>query len=215
MARIVLVHGTATTGAVWDPVRALLADLDTIAPTRPSSGSLDDELQWLAGFAKGAIVVGMSGGATLCLALAASTRPAAAIIAHEPAVGSLLPTLLDPVAAAFSEGGAGGLGAALYGPSWKSSMMADADAVARDLAIFRAFEPAQPRNPATLVTTGIDSPPSRHLAAARLSAVFGYDTTTLPGGHFVAQDQPAAIARLIRAVAANLPSDPSVGPHAE
>lgn len=211
MPRIVLVHGTATTGAVWDPVRRLLDDLDTVAPTRPSSGTLAEELGWLAGYSDDALVVGMSGGATLCLALAASEAKAAAILAHEPAVGSLLPTLLDDVVAAFAERGAEGLGAALYGPTWDPSMMADADAVARDLAMFRAFEPALPGTTPALVTTGIDSPPIRHLAAARLNAVFGYDTSTVPGGHFVAQDQPAAIADLIRAVAATLPTELSVG----
>ena len=211
MPRIVLVHGTATTGAVWDPVRQLLEGFDTIAPTRPSSGSLTQELDWLANYADGAVVVGMSGGATLCLALAASNHSAAAIVAHEPAVGSLLPTLLDAVVAAFAERGAEGLGAALYGPSWDSSMMMDADAVARDLTMFRAFEPALPGDVPTLITTGSDSPALRHLAAARLNAVFGYNTSTVPGGHLIAQDQPAAIAELIRAVVAGLPTGPGVG----
>jgi pimeloyl-ACP methyl ester carboxylesterase len=211
MPRIVLVHGTATTGAVWDPVRNLLADLDTVAPNRPSSGKLETELDWLAALATDAVVVGMSGGATLCLALAASDVPAVAIIAHEPAVGSLLPTLLDPVAEAFACGGAAGLGAALYGPTWAPSMMSDAEAVERDLAMFRAFEPAMPRAAPTLVTTGSDSPAARHLASTRLSEVFGYNTATLASGHFVAQDRPAAIATLIRAVATAVPAGASVG----
>ena len=212
MPRIVLVHGTATTGAVWDPVRNLLADLDSVAPDRPSSGTLSTELEWLAALAVDSIVVGMSGGATLCLALAASESPVAAIIAHEPAVGSLLPTLLDPVAAAFATGGAAGLGRALYGPTWVPSMMSDPDAVARDLAMFRAFEPAMPRETPTLVTTGRDSPAARHLAATRLSEVFGYNTATVDGAHFVARDSPAALAKLIRAVATAVPAGASVGP---
>ena len=52
----------------------------------------------------GALVVGVSGGATLGLELAARGVGFRAAVLHEPAVGSLLPGLLDGVAAAYGAG---------------------------------------------------------------------------------------------------------------
>ena len=204
MPRILFIHGAATTAAVWSRTIARLDGYDVEAIDRPSTGNLDLELEWLAAYASGALVVGASGGATLCLALAASTIDIAAGIAHEPAVGSLLPELLAPVASAFAEGGAARMGAALYGPLWRPEMAPDADAVSRDLGMFRAFEPEPPRvgNGRVLVTTGERSPEIRRLAADRLSAALGYDTATLPGcAHLVALEAPDVLAAWIAATA--------------
>ena len=106
--RIVLLHGIATTASVWDRVVAALASLgvhDVVALQRPCTGSLDDELGAIAPLTEDALVVGQSGGATLALALASSSHRLAGAVAHEPAVGSLVPALLAPVAAAFAERG--------------------------------------------------------------------------------------------------------------
>src|SRR6187431_2725648 len=102
-ARVLLVHGAATTSRVWDRLRALLAadGLDVVAPDRPSSGDLAVELAALADDADDALVVGVSGGATLGLALA-GMRPLAGAVLHEPAVGSLVPGLLDHVVAGYA-----------------------------------------------------------------------------------------------------------------
>ncbi|PKQ25657.1 MAG: hypothetical protein CVT64_08090 [Actinobacteria bacterium HGW-Actinobacteria-4] len=219
MMRIVLVHGAATTGAVWDPVLALLDDLEVSAPDRPCSGNLETELAWLESHASGALVAGMSGGATLALGLASRVTAAAAIIAHEPAVGSLLPELLAEPGKALAEGGVAAFGRTLYGDLWHPAMARDGGVVPSDFAVpsgfsvradvamFRAFEPAAPHEeaPVTLVTTGELSPPLRHDAAARLNGVYGYWTATLPGArHFVAQESPATFAALVRDVAAGL-----------
>ena len=104
-------------------------------------------------------MVGVSGGATLGLALACASSHLAGAVLHEPAVGSLVPGLLDHVVAGWTTGGVAGFGSALYGPSWDPSMApADADAVARDLAMFRRFEPARAGvrggNGRVLVTVG-------------------------------------------------------------
>lgn len=204
MPRIVLLHGAATTARVWSRVAALLEGRDVAVPDRPSTGSLDDELAWLAPLAREALVVGASGGATLCLALAASTTPIAAGIAHEPAVGRLAPDLLAPVAAAFATGGAPAMGRTLYGPLWREAMAPDPAAVERDLRMFRAFEPAAPTpgQGTVLVTTGARSPEVRFRAARRLAEDLGYPTATMPGcAHFVAYENPRALASLIASTA--------------
>ncbi|MDQ0373050.1 alpha/beta fold hydrolase [Cellulomonas humilata] len=203
--RVLLVHGAATTSRVWDRVRGLLRDdgLEVVAPDRASSGDLAVELAALADDADGAVVVGVSGGATLGLALASDRRIAGAVL-HEPAVGSLVPGLLDHVVAGFTSAGVPGFGAALYGPSWTPAMApADPDAVARDLAMFRRFEPAplhlgQGR---VVVTVGEHSLPARHRAAWALHDLLGVEVRVLPGtGHFVQHDNPQALADAIRSV---------------
>lgn len=209
--RIVLVHGAATTSAVWARVipalRALGFD-DVDAVDRPCTGDLARELAFLAPRVEGALVAGQSGGATLGLALAASGIPLAGAVCHEPAVGSLVPSLLAPVAAAYDRDGLAGFGAALYGPSWTvAAAGADRDAVARDLPMFRAFEPAASRQPegAVLVTVGASSPPIRHEAAVALHDRLGYPIAQIDGRHFVAWDAAEAFAGTIAAHAARLP----------
>ena len=84
--RVLLVHGAATTSRVWDRVHELLRDdgVEVVAPDRASTGDLAAELEALADDADGAVVVGVSGGATLGLALASDQLLAGAVL-HEPA----------------------------------------------------------------------------------------------------------------------------------
>ena len=201
--RIVLLHGIATTGAIWDRVVAALAIRgvnDVLAVERPCTGSLTDELEAIAPYARDALVVGQSGGATLALALASSRHPIAGAVVHEPAVGSLAPALLSPVAAAFAARGLEGLGSTLYGPSWSMDLAPrDRGVIERELAMFRAFEPAPapPDHVPILVTVGSMSPAIRHEAAGALQAR-GYRTRTIDGAsHFVAWDAPAQFAAVI------------------
>jgi pimeloyl-ACP methyl ester carboxylesterase len=180
----------------------MLDGFDVVAPDRPSSGRLDDELAFLAPLAHGTVVVGVSGGATLGLALAASDVPLAGAVLHEPAVGSLVPGLLDHVVAGWTTGGVEGLGKALYGSSWSGAMAPDDPAaVARDLAMFRAFEPLPPRpgQGPVVATVGADAPPLRHAAARALEDRLGLSVRVLPGGsHFVHHDRPEALADVVR-----------------
>jgi len=204
--RVLLVHGAATTATVWDRFVPLLfaqdvKDLEITAPDRPSLGDLDAELASLADMAHGAFVVGVSGGATVGLALLASDVRLAGAVLHEPAVGSLAPGLLDHVVTGFVTGGVPGFAHALYGPGWSPDMAPDdSGAVERDLAMFRRFEPAAARpgqGPAT-ITVGETSPEARHRAALALSEKFGFPTRVLPrSGHFVHRDNPAALADVV------------------
>ena len=198
MADVVLVHGAATTPLVWDRVRALLPDFEVLAPARPGTGDLTLECNWLEGISDGAVVFGMSGGATLVLELAARGASAHALIAHEPAAGSLCPELFVELAAALDTGGVEAFGNALYGPEWTQAPGVTEEQVRKDVGMFRAFEPRAPLT-ATLVTTGIDSPPLRHHLARLLAEKHGYATTTVEAtSHFIAHGAPDAVAALVR-----------------
>jgi pimeloyl-ACP methyl ester carboxylesterase len=211
--RIVLVHGIATTASVWDRVVDALAVRgirDVVAVQRPCTGSLSEEIEALAPLTEDALVVGQSGGATLALALAASDHSLAGVVAHEPAVGSLVPGLLAPVAAAFAERGVVGLGSTLYGPSWSIDMAGrDLAAIPGELAMFRAFEPARAHanQRPVLVTVGAASPAIRHTAAAALHTRLGYEVVPLEGAtHFAAWDAPVPFAAVIAAHLDSLPA---------
>ncbi|WP_182920254.1 alpha/beta fold hydrolase [Nocardioides cavernaquae] len=210
MAHIVLVPGAAVGPQVWARCAGVLTDLGHVVatPDRPRSGDLATELAALAPLVDGAWVVGMSGGATLGLALAAQGIPLAGAVLHEPAVGSLLPGLLGPIAAAFASGGTHGFARALYGPAWSPSLLGDLDEVsgiddtvtARELAMFRAFEPARAHPDAgqVLVTWGSASGPQRAAAAAALSQACGHRIAEIPGAaHFVGHDLPELFATVI------------------
>jgi pimeloyl-ACP methyl ester carboxylesterase len=80
---------------------------------------------------------------------------------------------------------------------------ADQDAVARDLAMFRRFEPAAIRvgQGRVVVTVGEHSPPPRHHAAWALHDLLGVEVRVLPGtGHFVQHDNPEALVAVVRSV---------------
>lgn len=199
---IVLIHGAAVTAAVWHDLLAALTaagvSLPILAPQRAYSGSLDVEVEALAPLCEDALVVGVSGGATLGLELAARGVPFAGAVLHEPAVGSLLPGLLAPMAAAYESAGVPGFAHLLYGPSWRPELAPEQDeAVARDLAMFRGFEPRAAADGAggVLVTVGELSPQTRYDAANALSDAFGYPVQVLPGSahaaHLDAVDQLA------------------------
>jgi pimeloyl-ACP methyl ester carboxylesterase len=209
--RFLLVHGTATTAGVWAGVgaalRAQAPGRPVTAPDRPSTGALSSELAALRGYAApGTVLGGVSGGATLGLAMLAARFPLAAAVLHEPAVGSLLPGLLAPVAAAHAEGGVSALGRRLYGPAWTpADAPADPDAVARDLTMFLGFEPERlpSGGPDVVVTVGERSPAIRHRAAAALERELGVEVRVLPGcGHAVHLEQPALFAAVLVEVAA-------------
>lgn len=201
--RVILVHGAATSPVVWGRVIPLLDDLDVSAPERPRTGDLEAEAAWLAEHAQGHWIAGISGGATLGLTLVGSGPPLAGAILHEPAVGSLFPSLLAPVADAFAAGGTAGLARALYGNSWRHEMVTADDATtARELAMFRGFEPRppSPMSGRVVVTYGSASPGPRRRAAELLADRLGYRVQEVAGAsHFAAWDHPAEFAAVIRA----------------
>lgn len=205
--RVVLIHGAATTSRVWRHIVPLLGGLDVTCPDRACSGDLAAEVAAVRSLCDGAVVAGVSGGATLGLALAASGVPMRAAVLHEPAVGSLYPGLLDTVRTAYQAGGVTSFAVALYGPSWTpAEAPQDPGAVAGDLAMFSAFEPAAPAagvGPVVL-TVGERSPRPRQESVRRLAEKFGFPVRELPGAHHAVHlDAPAAFADAIKRVASD------------
>jgi pimeloyl-ACP methyl ester carboxylesterase len=206
MTRLVLVHGAATGPAVWDRLLPYLHGYDASAVSRPRTGVLAREVDWLVPQVEGAWVVGMSGGATLGLALAARQVRLAGAVLHEPAVGSLVPGLLAPMAAAFSDGGTGAFARTLYGDAWTPTLLdgaLDDDVTARELAMFKSFEPAPASATSgdVVITVGERSPAIRHQAVEALRSAYAYETRTVPTAtHFAAYEEPAAFAATLLSV---------------
>jgi pimeloyl-ACP methyl ester carboxylesterase len=208
--RFALIHGAATKPSVYDAVVDAITRAhpaaDVVVPARDSSGDLDTELAALLPYVQGRFVAGVSGGATLGLALLAAGADIRGAVLHEPAAGSLAPGLLDAVAAAYRSGGIEGFARTLYGPSWQGDQSpTDPGAVGRDLAMFRAFEPETPADPSvrTVLTVGELSPPIRHEVVALLAQRFGYDVRVVPGcGHAAHLDAPQEWAAIVLSVAA-------------
>jgi len=200
--RIVLIHGAATTSGIWRAVIPFLGDFQVDCPNRRSTGDMDTEIADLHALCAGAVVVGVSGGATLGLELAARGVPMKAAVLHEPAAGSLAPGLLAHVAAGLARDGVAGFGTALYGSAWTpSDAPADDDAVRRDFAMFGKFEPSapQPGSGRLLLTVGEFSPPSRFEAVQALSHKLGIPWRVLDGsGHAAHLEAPGALTELVR-----------------
>ncbi|OHV32671.1 hypothetical protein BCD49_29230 [Pseudofrankia sp. EUN1h] len=170
------------------------------APARPKASELEA--------ARTVVFGGVSGGATLGLAALAAGVPIGAAVLHEPAVGSLLPGLLAPMAAAFETGGVAAFGRTLYGDRWRpSDAPLDPGAVARDLAMFLRFEPAAPGpTPGpVIVTVGERSPDVRHRAAELLRRELGVTVRVLADcGHAAHLEAPAEFAARLLDAAGNL-----------
>jgi pimeloyl-ACP methyl ester carboxylesterase len=201
--RVVLIHGVATDSRVWaGTIAALGPAVEVHAPDRPQSGDMDTEIAALAPLCAGALVVGVSGGATLGLELAARGVEFAGALLHEPAAGSLAPGLLDEVARAFRRQGVAGFGGALYGPSWTPALTtASRDTVAGELAMFRAFEPGPVGRSADRITltVGRYSSPARHRSVHDLAAAFGIEWRVLSGaGHAAHLETPDRLAHWVR-----------------
>jgi pimeloyl-ACP methyl ester carboxylesterase len=200
--RAVLIHGAATTPRIYERVPHYLPDWVVRIPERRCSGSLDEEVAALAPLCADAFVAGVSGGATLTLALLMAGTPLRGAVLHEPAAGSLAAGLLDAVATAWATGGVQAFGTTLYGPAWTiGDAPEDEAAVARDLAMFRGFEPAPlpAGHPPAVLTVGELSPPIRHRTAAALSAFLGLPVKIIPAvGHALHLEAPAALAGCLR-----------------
>jgi pimeloyl-ACP methyl ester carboxylesterase len=186
--RIVLIHGAATDSRVWASTAVVLREsAEVLCPDRPQSGDLDTEIAFLAPLCAGMFVIGVSGGATLGLELAARGVDIAGALLHEPAAGSLAPGLLDHVAEGLAAGGVAGFGAALYGPAWQPSCTTvRRETVEREFAMFGAFEPAPLGDVAerVVLTVGERSPLARHRAVLALAEYLHTGQRVLPGvGH--------------------------------
>jgi pimeloyl-ACP methyl ester carboxylesterase len=186
---VVLIHGAATDSRVWRHTIPILEALGetVIAPDRPQSGDLDTEIEFLTPLCVGATVIGVSGGATLGLELAARGVPLHAAVLHEPAAGSLAPGLLAHVAHGLASHGIAGFGSELYGPSWNpADTTVSEDTVRREFTMFGSFEPRELRIDPRRVTllVGEHSPSVRFESVLALANYLGVEWGLLPGvGH--------------------------------
>ena len=162
-----------------------------------------------------AVVAGCSGGATVALAAAllAPDRVVAAV-AHEPAVGTLVPELLALISRTLADGGGFALARALAGPAtWARLTLSETALLAAGAALFEAdsaaylaWEPAleDVRDGVPITTTvGELSDPLRHTVARRLREHTGARLVVIPGcGHLAQLDAPLEFAAVVREAAA-------------
>lgn len=231
--RVVLVHGVGIGPWSFAALAGeLAADHEVVVACRPGYGDLPDrrppaasfaeQVEDLAGLAAGepAAFVGVSGGATLVLALAlAHPELLAAAVVHEPLVGPLAPELHATVTAAAARLAATPGEAAvvafveeLVGPAaWRRLSAADQADVGRRQAVVRAEVPAflafapTPAQLAGLTgmpllsTVGGESPSIRRGAAAVVAGGMDISPLVLQGiGHLAQVEGPAALAGALR-----------------
>ena len=228
---VVLVHGVGVGPWSYAAVAVdLAADHQVVVAHRRGYGgsagltpaaSLDEQVADLVELAGGrASFVGVSGGATVVLALALTAPElVAAAVVHEPVIGALAPDLHAELRAAAARLGAkSGARASvafvqrLVGEETWVKLDADqrADVARRGNVVraevpqFLAFSPtsAQLRSIAAVAlvsSVGARSRSSRHLAAAAVSACTRTSPIVLPDvGHLAQLDHPAALATAVR-----------------
>ena len=239
---VVLVHGVGLGPETFGDLAAELASGATVATVhRPGYGALGDpgrppvpladQVTALAGLVEDlghgpAVLVGVSGGATLGL-LVARDRPSVlrAAVLHEPLVGPLAPALHERLAARAAELAADGAPAAvdrfvagLVGPAtwsrlpeaWRHGVRRVGTAVRREVPDFARLAPApealaarRGRPPLLITTVGGSSGTARRQAAGVLVDLAGARAHTLAGiGHLAQVEAPAVLARRTRAVLA-------------
>lgn len=182
---IVLLTGVATDTRVWKPTFVSLSRLGwkVRVPERPRSGIIDREAEAIKDLCKGAIVIGVSGGATLALELASREPEISAVIAHEPAAGSLAPHLLDDAVHALNRDGVAEFARTLYGPSWTPDMNTSTESCVRgELSMFRSFEPKEPilKADRVILTVGSRSPRNRYSSVKSVADKLQIDWCVLP-----------------------------------
>jgi pimeloyl-ACP methyl ester carboxylesterase len=167
-----------------------------------------------------AVVAGCSGGATVALAAALMVPDrVVAAVAHEPAVGTLVPELLALISSTLAGGGGFALVRALAGPAtWArltgsetALLAAGAALFEADSAAYLAWEPeldGVPGGAPVTTTVGELSNPLRHTVARRLQERVGARVFVIADcGHLAQLDAPLAFAAVVSEVAAHHTSD--------
>lgn len=228
-ATILFVPGIGMPPQVFGPARWSLAHPSATwqrpgyRATEPVSG-FRSQVEYLAASVaelRPDVVVGISAGATLALALVMDDELGAplarsSVIAHEPFVGKLVPALDDAFRSWASQ-----LGVdpdlseinrfldAIYGerhrsrfpPEW---LERNAITIADEIRMIPEFQPTETALASlttierpVLVTVGERSDEMRHEVNDRLAAL-GLDTAEIPGsGHVLPMDQPDALVTLV------------------
>ena len=239
--RVALVHGVGFGPETLGPLAAELAARGAeplVVPRRgygeraglaPPEHVAEHVADVVAGFdgagLQRAVVAGMSGGATIALALALA-RPERLVcaIAHEPAVGRFSPELRAGIAEAMRSAGGVGLARMLAGErTWaglsahqRALVGARAGLIEADAGAFMRFEPdpaSLTRGPPLVCTVGAHSDALRWAVAERLASASGAPLLVIDGcGHLPQLDAPAAFAAAIVGAARARGSTPSARP---
>ena len=237
---VVLVHGVGIGFRAFDAVCDSLADDHRVLVVRrrgygsgqpvPASASVKEQVEDLVGIvdARGvssATFVGVSGGATLVLALALA-RPdlVGAAVVHEPAIGPLAPDLHAELKAAASrlaatrgpEGVLGFVNRLVGDSAWSCLPSTIAEeiegrwqTVRAEVPEFIAFAPSAEalaglEGLRLVATVGSRSPECRQLAAKVLESVAGATVLVLDGvRHLPHLEAPDRFASVIRAAGAS------------
>ncbi|MEA2703406.1 MAG: hypothetical protein QOD63_1351, partial [Actinomycetota bacterium] len=236
---VVLVHGVGIGARAFDRVRDSLADDHRVLVVRrrgyrsgepvPSTASVDEQVADLVAVVDARVIssatfVGVSGGATLVLAVALA-RPdlVRAAVVHEPAIGPLAPDLHAELQAASTrlastsglEGVLGFVNRLVGDSAWARLPVAVAEelesrweAVRAEVPEFIAFAPsvealAGLADIALVATVGSRSPACRQVAAKVLESHTGATVQVLEGvRHLPHLEAPRRFAAAIRAAAA-------------
>ena len=224
---MVLVHGVGLDGELYAQVVERLAGrapvvvrrrgYDGRPPCADLGRHLDDLVTALDDRpARSVVVAGVSGGATLALALALRGHPAlAGVVAHEPLLGPAAPAQHERITASIATlaaepgpaGVEGFLRRLVTDATWnrlpagaRQRAVAAGDAVRTEAPGFGAFavDPALLARPAAPVrwTVGRHSPSWRHEAAA-VAAAAGITVTSLDATHTPQWEDPDGFARII------------------
>jgi pimeloyl-ACP methyl ester carboxylesterase len=221
---VVLLHGVGFGPATLAPVATVLAgEARVVVVRRPAArpgATLEDQAAEVARLldqhipAGDVVVAGVSGGATLALALAlgAFGDRIRSLVVHEPLLGSHAPTLHAAVVASRAALAAGTTTPAewfrsLAGGPHRALAGADPHDLLAEVTPFVAWDPAATdlaalgsRHLATTVGTTSGAP--RREAAAALAATAGAEIAFVRGGHLVQFDDPEGFAaHVLRAVA--------------
>lgn len=220
---VVLLHGVGLGPRSFGPlVERLVDDHRVVVVERPVGGAVEAQADAVAHVLRSvggpACFVGVSGGATIGLALAMRHgEVASSWLLHEPLVGRLAPGLHERFVAsaqraASSDDEAVAVVRAVMGErTWSSlddearaEVVAGASRWRLEIGAFAAFEPSarQLRRlaPVALVASvGAESDPDRRACAAVLHDLVGAEVALVPGaGNAAHLDAPDALATLVR-----------------
>ncbi len=220
---IIAVHGVGLCPALFHAVPFRHATVAVVRPGYddvPSTNSFEEQVEFISALLNEhapAVLVGVSGGATITLACA--TRPTPGLVAavsHEPLVGALAPELDDRVRAAGERlAHSPGIEAAiefvrgLYGSeSWdgldqQSQLWAEqhADTICGEVSKFASYQPTEEQLTSLtvphLTTVGATSSPVRQDICTLLEKQGSMATSISGAGHLVLTEQPSQFATIV------------------
>ena len=223
--KIYLLHGVGMWPGLFRSVAARFEHVHVVAgrpgyggapPVDDLDGQTTAVAELIAACGPG-VVVGVSGGATVALAVAIAGVPGVeATVTHEPLVGPLVPALHDRVAAAGtaltvdpSPERIDAFLCGLYGDEWRSLPIAAREwvvdhrsTISREVAQFATFAPSDADLAGVaiphLTTVGRRSGPERHEVASLLAGYGARSAVIEAAGHLAVVENSGGFASAVR-----------------